>query len=96
MTLRIGDKKVDPDDVRCQLFKDGDKVGIMLFFKDYSEDEEDIYGQIGYLMLDQALGEYDVETKVGFIEFTSNESKYYDGAFPLSALAEYFDELTEK
>jgi hypothetical protein len=96
MTLRIGNKKVDPDDVRCQLFKDGDKVGIMLFFKDYSEDEEDIYGQIAYLMLDQALGEYDVETKVGFIEFTSNESKYYDGAFPLSALAKYFDELTEK
>ena len=92
MVIKIGEKQTDPADVKCQLFKDGDKVGIMLFFKDYSEKEKTFYGQTGYLLLDQALGEYDVETKVGFIEFTSTDSKSYKKSFEFSELTERVDD----
>lgn len=92
MAIKIGEKQTDPADVKCQLFKDGDKVGIMLFFKDYSEKEKTFYRQIGYLLLDQALGEYDVETKVGFIEFTSTDSKSHENSFEFSELTERVDD----
>jgi len=69
----FGGKKVRAEDVRYLLAKDGEKVGIVLFFDGYNEPQKATYGQIGYLFLDEALGEYAVETQVGFIEFHSRE-----------------------
>lgn len=34
----------------------------------YDEANRDTYAGIAFLLLDQALGEYDVETRVGFID----------------------------
>lgn len=42
-----------------------------------------MFGQIGFLLLDEALGEYAVEVQVGFIKFESRESKYFSEASPL-------------
>src|SRR5579872_3520965 len=67
--LEYGGKMVKADNVRYLLAKDGDKVGIVLFFDGYSEKEKNTYGQIGFLFLDEALGEYAMETQVGFVEF---------------------------
>ncbi|MCB1585538.1 MAG: hypothetical protein KDI52_04585 [Xanthomonadales bacterium] len=92
MSISFGDFEVKPEEVKCQLFKDGEKVGIMMFFSDYNEKESNIYEQIGYLLLDQTIGEYDVEIKVGFIEFQSPDSKYFENAIPLSELVTRFDE----
>jgi len=84
-------KTVKPDDVRFTMVKDGDKVGITLFFRDFSESERMKFAQIGYLFLDQALGEYAVETQVGFIEFMGQESKDAAKASPLLDLPNRFD-----
>lgn len=92
MTVNFGGIEVKPADVNCQLFKDNGKVGVMLFFKGFNSDEENSFSRIGYLILDQAIGEYDVETKVGFIEFSSQDSKYFENSFPLLELPSRFDE----
>jgi len=90
--LEFGGKKIQTDDVRYLMAKDGDKVGIVLFFEGYSDDQKNTYGQIGYLFLDEALGEYAVETQVGFIEFESQDSQYFSQSHPLKELPEQFDE----
>jgi hypothetical protein len=90
--LEFGGKKVKADDVRYLLAKDGDKIGIVLFFDGYNADEKNTFGQIGYLFLDEALGEYAVETQVGFIEFQSRESHYFSRSSPLKELPTQFDE----
>ena len=90
--LSYGGVSVPVGDVHYKMFKDDEKVGIIVFLKGCSEEQHDIYGNIGYLFLDEALGEYDIETKVGFIEFHNRESKYYEGALPLKELAEAFDD----
>ncbi|AEF99971.1 hypothetical protein [Methylomonas methanica] len=89
--LEYGGKSVKSKDVRYGMYKDGDKVGIVLFFDGYSEKEKNVFGNIGYLFLDEALGEYDIETKVGFIEFHGRDSKQYVNSKPLEELAENFD-----
>ena len=94
--IEFGGRKVKVDDVRYLLVEDGDKVGIVLFIGGYSDDQRNIYGQIGYLFLDEALGEYAVETQVGFIEFTSQDSPCFSRACPLEELPAHFDEYCEE
>ena len=89
--IEYGGKSISVKDVHFQMFKDGAKVGIVLFFNGYNEKEHDIFGNIGFLLLDEALGEFDIETKVGFIEFHNRESKLFQGARPLSQLSSTFD-----
>jgi hypothetical protein len=93
--LEFGGRKVKSSDVHYALFKDKDptKVGIMIFLDGYTEqDKGSVWGQIGYLFLDEALGEYDVETHVGAIVFSNRESEHFRHARPLSELPAQFDE----
>lgn len=94
--ITFGARTIVAADVHYQLFKDGAKIGIIVFFDGYNDDERDIFGNIGFLYLDGALGEYDIETKVGFIEFHGRDSEHFDGARPISELPAHFDEHAAK
>lgn len=91
--IEIGGKSVRAKDVHYLLARDEPKVGIVLFFDGYNEKEKKDFRQIGYLMLDEALGEYAVEMQVGFIEFESRDSKYFPQASPLIELSAHFDKF---
>jgi hypothetical protein len=94
--LQYGTTQVKVDDVRYLLAKDGNKVGIMLFFDGYSEKEKDNYDQLSYLFLDEALGEYAIETQVGFIEAQSRSSAFYSKSSPLRQLPIQFDNYWDR
>lgn len=89
--LGYGGKSIRADDVRYLLAKDGHKIGVILFFDGYNEKEENIFAETGYLFLDEALGEYSVETEVGFIQFMGRDSDYFVQSLPLRELAAHFD-----
>ena len=90
--IAFGGKEISSDNVHYLLAKDENKIGIVLFFDGYNQNEKSIFGQIGYLLLDEALGEYAMEMEAGFIEFQSRESKYFSQASPLKELPSHFDE----
>jgi hypothetical protein len=90
--INFGGKSIKADNVHYLLAEDGSKIGIVLFFDGYKEREKGTYGQIGYLFLDEALGEYAVETQVGFIQFEPRTSSYFKDAMPLRELPRHFDE----
>jgi hypothetical protein len=93
--LQYNEKNVKASEVRYWLFKDEkpNKVGVMVFLPGYRKGaEKDDFGQIGYLFLDEALGEYDVETRVGAIVFEEQTSKYFARSRPLSELGSAFDD----
>src|SRR5215469_12898994 len=62
--VEIGGKRIDPRDVQFSLLDNGKMVGLYLFIPGFQESDVDTK-QIGYLLLDEALGEYDVETRLG-------------------------------
>jgi hypothetical protein len=93
--LTYGGKSVKAADARYLLIKDGDKVGIVMFFDGYKEGEKGFFGQIAYLFLDEALGEYSVETQVGAIELKGRDSKYFAQSHPIRELPADFDEQIE-
>jgi hypothetical protein len=90
--VSFGGKTVHAADVRYLMAKDGDKVGIMLFLNGYNDAEKATLGQIGYLLLDEALGEYAMETQVGAIEFQPTTSTYFLKSRPIAELPARFDE----
>ncbi len=91
--IEYADLTINAEDVYYRLCKDDapQKIGILLFLPGHNDIRKSEFGQIGYLLLDEALGEYDVETSVGFIEMMSHDSKHFDGAFPIQELAGNFD-----
>ncbi len=91
-SIEIGGKRIDPHEVQCSLIHNGQKVGVLLFLPGCT-DSEVAYKQIGYLFLDQALGEYDVEMSVGPIQMLAPEADTEGERFPLRDLPMYFDRL---
>jgi hypothetical protein len=54
--------------VSVLLRADGERIAITMLVPGYKTEAHDTYIGVAFLMLDQALGEYDVETRVGQIE----------------------------
>ena len=91
MEMSINGTTVNPEDVEVALMSNGRELGIRLFFDGYTKDTHQLWGMFGYLFLDQALGEFDVETKLGMIDFASTTTKGDAVTYPLPKLPELFD-----
>jgi hypothetical protein len=70
----------------------GKIAGIYLFIPGFREDDVS-WKQIGYLMLDGTLGEYDLETRLGPIKMLSPDTRTDGDRYPLADLAARFDRL---
>src|SRR4051812_17973670 len=90
--FEIGSTRVDTSDVEFSLLDNGRIAGLYLFIPGY-EDNNTNLKQIGYLMLDDFLGEYDVEMKLGLIEMLPFESEPEMERYPLKELPGRFDRL---
>jgi hypothetical protein len=66
--IEYRDVAVRAGTVSVLLEPDGQKVGITVFIPGYTEEARETYVGIAFLFLDHALGEHDVETRVGFID----------------------------
>ena len=65
-SVKYGDINLSYDDVYFRYSNESDKIGVELNIKNYSEVTE--FNQAIYLLLDGLLGEYDVETKLSWIQ----------------------------
>jgi len=72
------------------------KVGINLFFENFRENIEDLFGQVGFIFLDAILGEYDVATKVGKIQFLCKSKGEEKSMKATSSLRQDFDQYFSK
>ena len=93
--IELGGVHVDPKHVHFSLLDNGEKAGVHLFIPGYVK--KDIrYGQIGYLLLDEALGEFDVESRLGLIKMLPPNEVTDAVRYPLDELPTLFDQLTSK
>ena len=87
MVLNIAGREIGADQIRYVAEPDGDVLHLRLFIAGGLTDHERT--TVGFLMLDQALGEYDVMTGVGAIHFEDGSGP--PEAEPLTALPARFD-----
>ena len=71
MIIEYGGVTLGPEDVWFREEPDRDRVGLTLYVKGLTADNKPTLGSAGYILLDNALGEYAVETQVGFVEWRS-------------------------
>ena len=88
-------KRVDPRDVQFSLLDNGELAGIYLFIPGFREGDLD-FKNIGYLLLDEALGEYDVESRLGLIEMFSPQTATDGDRYPMADLPALFDQLVSR
>jgi hypothetical protein len=93
--IEIGEVCIDPADVEFSLLTNGSMVGLRLYIPEFHEKNKAMK-QIAYLMLDEALGEYDVETKIGLIQMVAKGSTASGERHPLTMLPEVFDSVASK
>lgn len=91
-TVEFRGKRVSPKDVQFSLLDNGTTAGIYLFIPGFRDEDTDLK-QIGYLLLDEALGEYDVEARLGLIKMLPSDTQRKGERYPLTELPTLFDEL---
>lgn len=90
-TLSLGGVSVSTDQIFFSADPDDGKLGLTLYIDGYARTPNSVYEHIGYLLLDSALGEYDVETKIGFIRFAPTPLDGTRELRPLDELARLVD-----
>jgi hypothetical protein len=90
--VKLQGRQVDPRDVKVSLLDNGVAVGIYLFLPDFREPHL-LLKLMGYLLLDDALGEFDVESKLSLIKMLPRDAQTNGERFPLPDLAPKFDQL---
>jgi YD repeat-containing protein len=88
-------KRVDPGDVQFSLLDNGKIAGIYLFIPSFREDDADLK-QIGYLLLDETLGEYDVESRLGLVKMLPPDTRTEAERHPQVELPILFDRLVSR
>lgn len=96
MPIQIGDLKLEPSDLEVAVESDGDKGGLTIFVKGYDESRKDLFTHATFIMLDQAIGEYDMITKVGFVEIKPFEQQSQYKRHSLENLLQMFDRFMER
>ncbi len=94
-TIEFRDKAADPQQVKFSLLDNGQTAGVRLFIPGFQEGDTD-WKQIGYLLLDDALGEFDVETRLGLIKMYSPDASTSEKRYPFPDLPQLFDQLVSR
>ena len=81
---------VEAASVAVFIERDGPKAGLTVVIPGYTKAKHDSFAGLAFLLLDQALGEFDVETHVGFVGVAAPSERYAQ-ATPLKNLPKAFD-----
>ena len=95
-SITIADYSLGPEDIWFLHEADGDLIGLVLYIRDLNEENEELAAQASYILLDTALGEFVVETKVSFIErepLPSDPGAI--GLLPFTSIVDVFDEVSQ-
>ena len=91
--LSFGTMSLRSNQVAVAAERDGDRVALGVFIDGFVKTPEHHYEQMAFLMLDEALGEYDMETKVGAVEFFALQEPRHPSLRTLGELGAVVDRL---
>ena len=92
MVIEYDGCRVGPDDVWFRSEPDGDRIGLTLHVRGLTDETKRSLGGATFILLDNALGEYAVESRVGFIEWNGLPDRpEAAGLRPFREIREVFD-----
>lgn len=95
MTIEFAGNRLGPDDIWFAAEPDNQRIGLTLYIKGLTDANSRVLGGAGLLLLDNALGEFVVETQVGFIDWRPLPAyPSAEGLTPFRRIREVFDTRT--
>jgi hypothetical protein len=92
MVIEYDGQRVGANDVWFKSEDDAGRIGLTLYLRGLTEQNKQSLAGAAFLLLDSALGEYAVETRVGFIEWEAlPDDPAAAGLQPLPAIRGVFD-----
>ena len=92
MVIEYDGLRLGADDVWFKPEKDADRIGLTLYVRGLTEQNQKSLGGAAFLLLDNALGEFAVETQVGFIEWQGlPDDPTAAGLQPFRSIRDVFD-----
>jgi hypothetical protein len=90
--VEYGGHRVGPEDVWFRSEADGDRIGLTLYVRGLTDENRNAVCGAAFILLDNALGEFAVETRAGFIEWNElPDDPEAAGLTPFPAIRETFD-----
>jgi hypothetical protein len=96
MSLTVDSAKLDVGKVLFRAGKEGGKIALTVFIEGLTRKNEKQVLMQGFILLDYCLGEYDVETRIGAIDFLPlSDTVERKDLMPLPKLASEVDRLSK-
>lgn len=93
MNIQFGDLLIKHTDLLVALAKQGSLIDLTVFIKGMTKEKARIFQQAAFILLDQAIGEYEMETKVGIIQVMPYDPSINVDLVTLLELPEKFNAL---
>jgi hypothetical protein len=90
INIQMGGLKLGYSDIFFRYDEENDKIGIELNIRNYDPDNKAIKNAV-FILLDGLIGEYDMETNIGWIDFVPLDEKNLNNLFPLIHLRDLVD-----
>ncbi|QQS44032.1 hypothetical protein IPM65_00260 [Candidatus Roizmanbacteria bacterium] len=94
LEVQLDDLILTPNDISFSYQKEKGRINLSLYVEDMDDEDEKMYHMV-FLILDNIIGEYDVEMKIGSIDIYSDGDLAEDEQlFPLTKLPHIIDSLS--
>jgi hypothetical protein len=94
-TIELDGVTINSRDIEFSILSRDNDIGLEVFIPGYRETDLR-RKQIGYLFLDQALGEFDVATKIPYLRFFAPTDPVIFDRIPFEELPKKFDEVYDR
>ena len=84
---------LDPATTHFDLYRDTGKIGVVLYLPEFDPDQKDAYRLAAMRLMSQAVGEWDVGTEIGFVDFDNQQVRDMQFSRPFADFAEVFRKL---
>lgn len=100
-SLQFGEHILKAEEIEYQLLAGRDRktgqvsLAVRLFMPGCTREGDPDFLNMGFLLLDCALGEYDIETKLNMVEILPVNQQAEGPRYPFASLREHFDDAFE-
>ena len=96
VSIVFGQQRVRGSDIEYVITTNGVQIGLDIFIRGCERDDAEDFVKCAYLFADAALGEYDMECKVGMFRIHAWDSELHrEHRHPFADLREHFDAVFE-